>query len=125
MSSARLQSRRPVRPTRSGRTPEAGTEAAREAQRRSVVWRTALSETTTVVSSTTASSRSSSSFHRPASSASSANWSTWARVAQADPEAFALLTERYGLKMQPETVPELLERFALRMDEPLSGGWTP
>src|ERR1700745_1336847 len=32
-------------------------------------------------------------------------------VAQADPEAFAGLRARYGLEMQPETVPELLERF--------------
>ena len=46
-------------------------------------------------------------------------------VAQADPEAFAQLRERYGLEMQPETVPELLERFDLRMGEPLSGGWKP
>jgi len=46
-------------------------------------------------------------------------------VAGADPEAFAQLRERYGLEMQPETVPELLERFRLRMGEPLSGGWTP
>jgi mannose-6-phosphate isomerase-like protein (cupin superfamily) len=46
-------------------------------------------------------------------------------VTQADPTAFARLTERYGLEMRPETVPELLERFALRMGEPLSGGWTP
>jgi hypothetical protein len=27
--------------------------------------------------------------------------------------------------MRPETVPELLERFGLRMGEPHSGGWTP
>ena len=46
-------------------------------------------------------------------------------VAQADEEAFAQLRERYGLEMRPETVPELLERFGLRMGEPLSGGWTP
>ena len=46
-------------------------------------------------------------------------------VAEADPEAFAQLRERYGLEMQAETVPELLERFGLRMGEPLSGGWTP
>jgi mannose-6-phosphate isomerase-like protein (cupin superfamily) len=46
-------------------------------------------------------------------------------VAEADPEAFAQLRESYGLEMQPETVPELLERFGLRMGEPLSGGWTP
>ena len=44
---------------------------------------------------------------------------------QADPEALGQLCARYGLEMQPETVPELLERFNLRMGEPLSGGWTP
>jgi hypothetical protein len=27
--------------------------------------------------------------------------------------------------MQPETLPELLERFGLRMGEQLAGGWTP
>jgi mannose-6-phosphate isomerase-like protein (cupin superfamily) len=46
-------------------------------------------------------------------------------VAGADPVAFAQLRERYGLEMQPETVPELLERFGLRMGEPLSGAWRP
>jgi mannose-6-phosphate isomerase-like protein (cupin superfamily) len=46
-------------------------------------------------------------------------------VTQADPEEFARLRERYGLEMQPETVPELLGRFDLRIGEPLSGGWTP
>jgi mannose-6-phosphate isomerase-like protein (cupin superfamily) len=46
-------------------------------------------------------------------------------VAQADPAAFGELTQRYGLEVQPETVPELLERFGLRMGEPLSGGWRP
>src|SRR5919205_3271303 len=34
-------------------------------------------------------------------------------IAQASPEAFAQLRERYGLEMRPETVPELLERFGL------------
>ena len=43
----------------------------------------------------------------------------------ADPEALAELNERYGQKMQPETVPELLERFDLRIGEQLTGGWTP
>jgi quercetin dioxygenase-like cupin family protein len=43
----------------------------------------------------------------------------------ADPEALAELNERYGQKMQPETVPELLERFNLRIGEQLRGGWTP
>jgi mannose-6-phosphate isomerase-like protein (cupin superfamily) len=46
-------------------------------------------------------------------------------VTQADPEEFRRLRERYGLEMQPETVPELLERFDLRMGEALSGGWRP
>jgi mannose-6-phosphate isomerase-like protein (cupin superfamily) len=46
-------------------------------------------------------------------------------VTEADPEAFARLRERYGLEMQPETVPGLLERFGLRIGEPLPGGWTP
>lgn len=46
-------------------------------------------------------------------------------VTQADPEAFAQLRERYGLEMQPETVPELLERFRLRIGKPLTGGWKP
>ena len=46
-------------------------------------------------------------------------------LTQADPEALAQLSERYGLEVQPETVPGLLERFGLRMGEPLSGGWTP
>src|SRR5947209_6519463 len=46
-------------------------------------------------------------------------------VTQADPETFAQLRERYGLGMQPETVPELLEGFGSRMGEPLSGGWMP
>ena len=27
--------------------------------------------------------------------------------------------------MQPDSVPELLERFGLQIDEQLSGGWTP
>jgi mannose-6-phosphate isomerase-like protein (cupin superfamily) len=44
---------------------------------------------------------------------------------QADPDALAQLNERYGLKMQPQTVPELLERFNLRIGEQLSGGWRP
>jgi len=44
-------------------------------------------------------------------------------VTQVDPEAFAQLRDRYGLEMQADTVPELMERFGLRMGEPLSGGW--
>ena len=46
-------------------------------------------------------------------------------VAGADQDELAQLNDRYGLEMRPETVPELLERFGLRMGEPLSGGWTP
>ncbi len=46
-------------------------------------------------------------------------------IAQATPEAFVGLTQRYGLEVQPDTIPELLERFGLRMGEPLSGGWRP
>ena len=44
---------------------------------------------------------------------------------EAAPEALAALNERYGLEMQPETVPDLLDRFGLRIGEPLSGGWRP
>ena len=43
----------------------------------------------------------------------------------ADPEALAALNERYGQQMQPESVPELLERFGLVIGEHLTGGWTP
>jgi mannose-6-phosphate isomerase-like protein (cupin superfamily) len=46
-------------------------------------------------------------------------------VAQADPEVFADLRTRYGLEMQPDSVPDLLERFGLVMGEPLAGGWRP
>jgi mannose-6-phosphate isomerase-like protein (cupin superfamily) len=35
----------------------------------------------------------------------------------ADPQTLADLNARYGLEMQPETVPELLERFSLRIGE--------
>jgi mannose-6-phosphate isomerase-like protein (cupin superfamily) len=44
---------------------------------------------------------------------------------KAAPEKLAELNGRYGLEMQPESVPELVERFGLRIGEPLSGGWTP
>ena len=44
---------------------------------------------------------------------------------KAAPERLAELNARYGLEMQPESVPELLERFGLRIGEPLTGGWTP
>ena len=45
-------------------------------------------------------------------------------VVQAGEEALAQLNERYGLEMRPETVPDLVERFGLQIDEPLAGGWT-
>jgi mannose-6-phosphate isomerase-like protein (cupin superfamily) len=44
---------------------------------------------------------------------------------KADPEELAQLNERHGLEMRPDSVPELLERFGLRIGEPLSGGWRP
>jgi mannose-6-phosphate isomerase-like protein (cupin superfamily) len=44
---------------------------------------------------------------------------------RADPEAVAELSQRYGLEMQPETVPGLIDRFGLRIGEPLAGGWRP
>ena len=43
----------------------------------------------------------------------------------ADPEALAELNARYGLEMQPDSVPGLLERFGLQIGEHLTGGWTP
>jgi mannose-6-phosphate isomerase-like protein (cupin superfamily) len=43
--------------------------------------------------------------------------------AGADPSDLAQLGQRYGLQVRPETVPELLERFDLRIGDPLSGGW--
>jgi mannose-6-phosphate isomerase-like protein (cupin superfamily) len=43
---------------------------------------------------------------------------------QADPEEVGQLCGRYGLEMQPDTVPELLERFGLQLGEQLAGGWT-
>jgi mannose-6-phosphate isomerase-like protein (cupin superfamily) len=41
----------------------------------------------------------------------------------ADPAALGGLNARYGLEMQPETVPDLLQRFGLQIGEPLGGGW--
>jgi mannose-6-phosphate isomerase-like protein (cupin superfamily) len=38
---------------------------------------------------------------------------------QAPPEELAALNERYGLEMQPDSVPGLLERFNLVIGEPL------
>jgi len=38
---------------------------------------------------------------------------------QADPQELAELSARYGLEMRPDSVPELLERFGLRIGEPI------
>jgi len=38
---------------------------------------------------------------------------------QADPQEFGALAARYGLEVQPDTVPGLVERFDLRMGERL------
>jgi mannose-6-phosphate isomerase-like protein (cupin superfamily) len=38
-----------------------------------------------------------------------------------DPDDLAALSERYGLEMKPESIPELLERFNLRIGEPIEG----
>ncbi|HWJ44145.1 MAG TPA: cupin domain-containing protein [Gaiellaceae bacterium] len=43
----------------------------------------------------------------------------------ADPSALGELNARYGLEMQPETVPGLLERFGLQIGDHLTGGWRP
>jgi mannose-6-phosphate isomerase-like protein (cupin superfamily) len=40
-------------------------------------------------------------------------------AAEAAPEELASLSDRYGLKMQPETVPGLCERFGLEFGGPL------
>jgi len=40
-------------------------------------------------------------------------------VLSATPEELAALNDRYGLEMKPESVPELLERFGLRIGEPM------
>ena len=44
---------------------------------------------------------------------------------KASPEQFAELIQRYEFESRPETIPELLQRFGLRMGEPLTGGWRP
>ena len=44
--------------------------------------------------------------------------------AEAPPEALATLADRYGLEVQPGSIPQLIERFGLRKGEPLPGGWT-
>jgi mannose-6-phosphate isomerase-like protein (cupin superfamily) len=38
---------------------------------------------------------------------------------EAEPQQLGELSARYGLEMQPDSVPELLERFDLRLGEPL------
>ncbi len=43
----------------------------------------------------------------------------------AHPDELAALGARYGHYFKLDSVPELLERFGLRIGEPLSGGWTP
>ena len=44
---------------------------------------------------------------------------------EADPEALAELSARYGLEMRPDSVPELLGRFGVQIGERFPGGWTP
>jgi mannose-6-phosphate isomerase-like protein (cupin superfamily) len=44
---------------------------------------------------------------------------------QADPDALAGLNARYGLEMQPDSVPELVRRFGVQLGTPLPGGWRP
>jgi mannose-6-phosphate isomerase-like protein (cupin superfamily) len=44
---------------------------------------------------------------------------------EADPDDLAALGERYGLSFDLDGVPGLVERFGLRIGEPLSGGWRP
>ena len=46
-------------------------------------------------------------------------------VLNTTPETLEQLNAKYGLEMRPETVPGLLERFGLRLGEPLAGGWRP
>jgi mannose-6-phosphate isomerase-like protein (cupin superfamily) len=46
-------------------------------------------------------------------------------VVEGDPAVFAELCERFGLEVQPDTVPGLLERFGLQVGYPLRGGWRP
>jgi quercetin dioxygenase-like cupin family protein len=40
-------------------------------------------------------------------------------VAEAEPEEFGALAQRFGLEVKPETIPGLLERFDLQMGDPL------
>jgi mannose-6-phosphate isomerase-like protein (cupin superfamily) len=46
-------------------------------------------------------------------------------VTSADPQAVAELSARYGLEMDPDSVPGLIERFGLTVGEALPGGWRP
>ena len=43
----------------------------------------------------------------------------------ADPNELTALGERYGHYFKVESVPELVERFGLRIGEHLTGGWRP
>jgi mannose-6-phosphate isomerase-like protein (cupin superfamily) len=43
----------------------------------------------------------------------------------ADPDALVALAARYGHHFRLDSVPGLLERFGLRIGEPLAGGWRP
>src|SRR3954447_6603236 len=43
----------------------------------------------------------------------------------ADPNDLSALGMRYGLTFDLESVPGLVERFGLRIGEPLGGGWRP
>ncbi len=42
----------------------------------------------------------------------------------ADPDELTALAARYGHYFKLDSVPELLDRFGLRIGEPLPGGWT-
>jgi mannose-6-phosphate isomerase-like protein (cupin superfamily) len=44
---------------------------------------------------------------------------------EADPGELSALGARYGLFFELDSVPELVERFGLRIGEPLAGGWRP
>jgi mannose-6-phosphate isomerase-like protein (cupin superfamily) len=46
-------------------------------------------------------------------------------VLAAGPDTLGALNEKYGLRMRPETVPELLDRFGLQLGQPVPGGWRP
>jgi hypothetical protein len=43
----------------------------------------------------------------------------------ADPDELVALGARNGHYFKVDSVPELVERFGLRIGEPLSGGWSP